>query len=269
MASRRAVQTLSIVAIFTATTVRAQQPPPPPPGPASAADAAHRDSLPAVLIGRVTDSAGVGLAGAEITLMHSDKLRSITSDSGQFRIAGLPAGANVFNVRRLGFEPASFTAVLKSGKTHRATFALTVTAHALPTVAVSDTVIHTHWLDMFERRRSTARGVFFTRDEIVRKGARTGTDIVRSVAGVRLVAMRGGVGNQVVMTRGSGARPCIPSMFVHNMPYSGTLDDFSADDIEAIEVYVGVSEIPAELDKNGRGICGVIVVWTRDPKKML
>ena len=40
-----------------------------------------------------------------------------------------------------------------------------------------------------------------------------------------------------------------------------------ADDIEALEIYVGISEIPAELDKNGKGICGVIVVWTRDPNK--
>jgi hypothetical protein len=69
------------------------------------------------------------------------------------------------------------------------------------------------------------------------------------------------------MTRGNGGRACIPTMYVHNMPYSGVLDDFSADDIEALEVYVGISEIPPELDKNGRGICGVIVVWTRDPKK--
>jgi hypothetical protein len=56
-------------------------------------------------------------------------------------------------------------------------------------------------------------------------------------------------------------------MFYHNTPYSGDLDDFTAEDIEALEVYVGVSEIPPELDKGGKGICGAIVVWTRDPKK--
>ena len=69
------------------------------------------------------------------------------------------------------------------------------------------------------------------------------------------------------MTRGDGARACVPQMFVHNMPYSGTLDDFIAEDIEAVEVYVGISEIPPELDKDGKGICGAIVVWTRDPQK--
>ena len=33
-------------------------------------------------------------------------------------------------------------------------------------------------------------------------------------------------------------------MFVHGLPYSGNFDDFIADDIEALEVYVGISEIP-------------------------
>ena len=70
------------------------------------------------------------------------------------------------------------------------------------------------------------------------------------------------------MTRGAGARTCVPTMYVHGMPYSGTLDDFIADDIEALEVYVGVSEIPPEFDKNGKGhLRTSIVVWTRDPRK--
>ena len=36
-------------------------------------------------------------------------------------------------------------------------------------------------------------------------------------------------------------------------------------DIEALEIYVGISEIPTELDKNGRGICGAIVVSAPRP----
>jgi len=248
-----------LVAGITAIPLRAEQ----------SDTAARRDSVPAVLIGRVIDSAGVGLSGAEISLFQSENLRVVSDDSGSFRFPGIPAGTRVFNVRRLGFEPASFTAVLKPGKTHRATMTLTATAHALPTVAVADTALKTHWLDQFERRRSSSRGTFITREEIVRKNARSGTDIVRSVPGIRLAALRGGAGNQVIMTRGAGARTCVPTMFVHGMPYSGMLDDFVADDIEALEVYVGISEIPPELDKNGRGICGAIVVWTRDPRKPL
>jgi len=254
-----------VVTIFAAafvaagTPVRAQLIP--------VADTARRDSVPATLIGHVVDSAGVGLPGAEITLNKSDKVHAITGDSGEFRIADLPSGTVVFNVRRLGFESASFTAVLKAGRTQRAKFSLTPNPQALPTVAVSDTANKTHWLDDFARRRGSNRGTFITRAEIERKGSRMGTDIVRSVPGVRLVPKRGGVGYQVLMTRGDGPRACVPQMFVHNMAYSGTLDDFIAEDIEAVEVYVGTSEVPAELDKAGRGVCGAIVVWTRDPKK--
>jgi Carboxypeptidase regulatory-like domain/TonB-dependent Receptor Plug Domain len=257
MASHRAVQALCVAATALAAGALGAQKP----------DSTRRDSLPAVLLGRVTDSAGVGLMGAEITLFKSESVRAITGDSGQFRLAGLAAGTSVFNVRRIGFEPASFTAVLRAGRTHRATMVLTASAAPLPTVAVSDTAVSSHWLDAFDRRKTNSRGTFFTRAEIVRKGARMGSDIVRSVPGVRVTPIRGGGGNQVIMTRGSGARACIPTMYVQGLPYSGVLDDFSADDIEALEVYVGVSEIPPEFDKNGKGICGVIVVWTRDPRK--
>jgi len=230
-------------------------------------DSARRDSLPATLIGHVIDSTGIGLPGAEITLNKSDKIHAITGDSGEFRIAGIPPGTVVFNVRRIGFDAASFTAVLKPGKVQRAKFSLTANPQALPVVNVADTASKTHWLDEFARRKGSARGTFITRAEIERRGARSGTDIVRSVPGVRLVAKRGGVGYQVLMNRGDGPRPCVPQMFIHNMPYSGSLDDFIADDVEALEVYTGTSEVPAELDKNGRGVCGAIVVWTRDPKK--
>lgn len=259
MAISRAVPVWPLVAVCAAVRVAAAQQPP--------ADSLHRDSLPAVLIGHVVDSTGAGLAGAEITLVKSDKFRIISGDSGVFRIAGLPAGTDVFNVRRIGYESASFTAVLKPGRTHRATLTLTASAQPLPAVAVADTATQTHWLDEFDRRRSGNRGTFITREQIVHSGARSGTDILRTVPGVRIVPMRRGMGNQVVMNRGSGARTCIPSMFVHGLPYSGTLDDFNADDIEALEVYVGVSEIPPEFDKIGRGVCGAIVIWTRDPNK--
>ena len=257
MAISRAVTVWHLVAVCAAVRVAVAQQP--------LADSARRESLPAVLIGHVVDSTGAGLPGAEITLLKSDKIRTITGDSGAFRIAGLPAGTDVFNVRRIGYEAASFTAVLRPGRIHRATMTLTASPQPLPAVSIADTAPTTHWLDQFERHRSGNRGTFITREQIVRSGARSGTDIVRTIPGIRLVPSRRSGGYQVVMNRGNGAHTCYPAMFVHGLPYSGTLDDFIAEDIEALEVYVGVSEIPPELDKNGRGVCGAIVIWTRDP----
>ncbi|HEY6828883.1 MAG TPA: carboxypeptidase-like regulatory domain-containing protein, partial [Gemmatimonadaceae bacterium] len=121
MAISRAVFGTQLVALcILAGTSRAQQ-----PAQAGVPDSARRDSTPSALIGRVVDSAGVGVPGAEITLSKSDKVHVITGDSGEFRITGLPPGTLVFNVRRIGFESASFTAVLKPGKMHRATFPMT------------------------------------------------------------------------------------------------------------------------------------------------
>jgi hypothetical protein len=267
MTNHRATPSWCVIAALLCASALAGQQPPPVPIPIPVAESTNRDSLPAVLTGRVIDSTGEGLANAEITLNHGDRIYAITGDSGAFRITGLPPGTNVFNVRRIGYEAASFTAVLKPGKAHRATFTLSATAHALATVSVSDTAVETHWLDTFDRRRSTGRGTFITRADIVRKGARNGMDVMRTVPGVRVVPARRGGGNVVVMSRGGGGGQCVPIMYYHNTPYGGTIDDFVADDIEAIEVYIGVSEVPAELDKNGRGVCGAIVVWTRDPRK--
>ncbi len=173
-------------------------------------DTTQRDSIPATLIGHVVDSVGVGLPGAEITLNKSDRVHAITGDSGEFRIAGLPSGAVVFNVRRIGFESASFTAVLKPGKTQRAKFSTDADGpgaarHGGVGYRDKNALARPLRPSQVDQPRHVHR-----RAEIERKGARTGTDVVRTVPGVRLVPRRGGIGNQVVMTRGDGPRQCVP-----------------------------------------------------------
>jgi hypothetical protein len=261
MASLRVVRASLLVA-FTAAfaavggTLQGQLP---------TTDSALRDLPPSTLIGFVTDSAGVGVSGAQISMLPSPQIRAITDSVGAFRMNGLPSGTVVFAVRRLGFQPATFTAVLKAGHVQRGHFPLTAAAHVLPTVSVADTTT-THWLDDFNARRNDHKGgSFITRKDIERRQARTGIDVIREVPGIRLVPSNRSGGYQVIMTRTTN-RPCRPTMYVHGMPYSGTIDDFTADEIEAVEVYVGVSEIPPEFDRIGRGICGVINIWTRDPR---
>lgn len=40
------------------------------------------------------------------------------------------------------------------------------------------------------------------------------------------------------------------------------IDDFLTDRVEAVEIYRGPSETPAELNATG-GLCGAVVIWTR------
>jgi hypothetical protein len=215
----------------------------------------------AKLIGTVTDSSGIPLSRADVWLIAVTSVRTISDDSGHFELGGLPSGSVVFGVRRLGFEEATFTAVLKPGKTHRATFQLTPSVQPLAEVRVRDTI--STWLSVFEQRRAMHRGTFITRKDFANDNLRIATDILRRVPGVQVVPTR--TGTAVTMTRGAGARRCVPQLYVHETPYSGNFDDFTPDDIEALEVYLGISEIPPDLNTMGRPICAAIVIWTREP----
>lgn len=214
------------------------------------------------LVGTVTDTAGVPLSRAEVWLVAVSTLRAISNDSGHFELPGLPAGIVTLGVRRLGFEEATFTATLKAGRTQRARFPLTPSVQSLAEVKVQDTV--SSWLSLYEQRRSMQRGgTFIDRKDFARDNLRVATDILRRVPGVQIVPTRSGTA--VTMTRGAGAKRCVPQLYVHQTPYSGSFDDFTPDDIEALEVYVGIAEIPPDLITMGRPICAAIVIWTREP----
>ncbi len=245
---------LPVAPVLLVRSASAQQP-----------DSARRDSLPATLIGHVVDSAGAAIAGAEISLLRNDQVRAVTNDSGAFRLNGVPSGSNVFAVRRIGYQAATFTAVLKPGRVSRANFPLSIMVQALAPVQVSDTAVVSHWLDEFNARKAQHRGTFITREQIVAANDRMGSDILRTIPGVRVTQNR--TGSTIVLFTRTTTRPCLPTMYVQGMPYTGQLDDFNADDIEAAEVYIGVSEIPPEFDRGNKGICGVVSLWMRDPRR--
>lgn len=211
--------------------------------------------------GIVVDSAGLPLSGAEVRAVGT-ALQIITSDSGVFRVE-LPAGPIVFAVRRLGYEPSTFLATLRSGRTNGVRLVLQATAQALPGVLVAEQREQT-WLRTFNERKEAQQGTFITRADIENARARLTTDLLRRRApSVQVVMTRGGTR---VYMRGNSARRCPPQLFVHTTPYSGEVDDFSPDVVEAIEVYSGSAEVPPELNV-GRATCGAIVIWTRDPKR--
>jgi hypothetical protein len=228
----------------------------------TAGTASAQDSLPLVRVrGVVVDSAGYPVGGAEVRAVGTIFI-VITSDSGFF-LAELPPGPLVFAVRRLGFEPATFLATLKPGRTNGVKLTLRAMAQTLPGVLVAEER-EQGWLRTFNQRRESQQGTFITRAEIEKTRSRLTTDLLRRrVPSVQVVPTR--TGTRVFM-RGNISRRCPPQLFVHTTPYSGDVDDFPPDVIEAIEIYSGSSEMPPELNI-GRALCGAIVIWTRDPKK--
>ncbi len=215
------------------------------------------------LVGRVVDSVNARISGATVELLPARVRRAVSDDSGTFVFDSIPVGLVQLAVRRLGYAPATFTARLRAGRIERVTLELSPVAFELPRQNIVDTVAHP-WLSTFERRRAHDSGVYFTRQEIVRSQVRSMTDLLRRVPGVEIQRTR--LGTRVVFANQFvRARPCVPQMFVHSMNYSGNLDDFSPDDVEALEVYTSISTVPVELQTAQAQSCGAIVIWTREP----
>ncbi len=215
------------------------------------------------LVGRVVDSLAARISGATIELLPDRVRRTVSNDSGTFVLDSVPVGLVQLAVRRMGYAPATFTARLRAGRIERVTLELSPVAFELPRQDVVDTVDHP-WLRTFERRREHDSGIYFTRQDIVRSQVRSTSDLLRRVPGLDVQRTRYGT-RVVLLNNFVRARSCEPQLFVHTMNYSGNVDDFQPDDIEAMEVYPSISTVPVELQTARAQSCGAIVFWTREP----
>jgi hypothetical protein len=111
-----------------------------------------------------------------------------------------------------------------------------------------------------ERRRHAAlRGTVYDRDVLAKSGVRV-SQFVRRVAG-SYVANDGLESSRVVL------RPCFghaqaPAVFVDGSRAAdaiATLDSFMSADLEMIEVYQGVAQLPPEVN----GECSAVFLWTK------
>lgn len=220
----------------------------------------------ATLRGTVVDSAGTPIAGATVSVLPARTLHAVSDDSGRFRVDHVPVGTVKLAVRRLGYEPDTATVELRQGVMEPVRLEMTPTAFLLEAMTITDSVPD-NWLATFNRRRSSGNGYFLTRGDIEHLRPRTTADLLRHVPGLRIE--RGTWGTRVLFMRGGvGAQPCTPQLFVHGMTYEGYVDDFAPDDIEAMEVYIGISTVPVELQSARAHTCGAIVLWMREPPKL-
>lgn len=122
------------------------------------------------------------------------------------------------------------------------------------------------------RRRRHPAGVFVGRAEIERRDPRRTSDLLRGVAGVTPGRPPAGVGRpRVRMDRTPfrpGRRACRVRYFVDGVPMPGDggfrVDDLAPGEVEAVEVYRGVSEVPPRFQRR-EDRCGTVVIWTRAP----
>lgn len=217
------------------------------------------------LVGSIRDSAGHAVPDVEVRL--NGALQSRTDDAGGFRIARIPVGPTTVGVRRLGFAPASTEVMLRTGRIDSLVFSLTAVAASLPSVLVEDEAMtrSRRLLAGFWERRDRGFGAFITRDEIEAKHARDFVELVRNVPSTTVRTVNG---RPVIrFNRNLGGRDCPPQYIVDGMRIEqGSPDEFSPEDVEAIEIYPGPATLPVQFaPRPWSYTCGAIVIWTRLP----
>lgn len=215
----------------------------------------------ASITGRVLSAeTGEPIGGAEIRL-EGTRHGAVTSEDGLFRMESLPRGEHVLTIEYMGAKSKRFRVDLGVRESVNVAFDLEMKVIPVPELEVTvNDDIPVGKLYSFHRRAETHPGYFITREEIEDRSTSRTTDLLRQVPGLDIGAPRLG-GSTVTMSRRDG---CVPDYYVDGARAPGfDMDNLNPVDIAGIEVYRGNSEVPAEFKH--ADICGVIVVWTRDP----
>jgi hypothetical protein len=243
------------------------------------------------LRGVIVSAAGP-VSGAAVRLRSADSaytLGAVSSETGNFEIATVPAGSWTLLVRRIGYSEHTQTIVLGEGGSVELRITLQAIAHPLDTVAVvraaqvPERYGPISRMDEFYRRRARGRGRFYTREDLEESGRSSLTDLLRVVPGARVRTQPGNLADvwftrcstpvrlsqsgrlSAVASGTTGGRVPYVALYVDGVPVDTaslrqTLAELRLADIEAVEVYRGVSELPLEAMGNA---CAAIFVWMR------
>jgi TonB family protein len=217
-----------------------------------------------VVTGMVSDSVGVGIAGANLSVLGISG-QTYSDEQGLFRLQGITPGNQRLVARRIGFRPETLTVAVPADASLDLRIRLQATALRIAPVVIATRGRYTGPLRGFYERRDRGNGHFFTAEDIEKRHPRVVSDLLRSLPGTRITPS----GGQTVITF-RGMR-CTPLIWVDGAPASaGYLDPdiFSVTTLAGIEVYPGPATVPAELTwVRGKSNCGVIAVWTKVPEQ--
>jgi hypothetical protein len=239
------------------------------------------------LVGRVIDDTSARpLGAAQVTLTtHDGRVlqRTETDEVGEFAFDVKDRVSAVrLQVRRLSYKPNT-TPVLHfdDHKFFQLEVRLDPDAILLAPLEVVawSKVEPSPFLESFKERVETGNGYYITRADVEARRPMYTTDLLRDVPGLTLIGSGSGlhpmvsVSGRSTTTQMGGNCPTqiwIDGFLLNRRTIGGAgpTQDFRIDDavspgsIEGIEVYRGLSSVPAEfLNEDAR--CGVIAIWTR------
>lgn len=240
------------------------------------------DTVPARISITVADSTGRRIGGALVRIDSTDW--RATSDSGSVTLTGIVPGRHLLEARAIGYAVSAFHVRLDPndaasvGMTlHRAAAATTlsdVVVNAKADTLKPPAFVQHDWTEGFARRKQlNVGGIFLDQGQIERRGAYKMSQLLGNLPGVEIRQMRNEFGeyNPYIVMRGTSTvrgEKCPISYFLDGHPYqmseNETVDQIiQPHDVQAIEVYTGASQVPAQFKTATSARCGVIVIWSR------
>jgi Carboxypeptidase regulatory-like domain/TonB-dependent Receptor Plug Domain len=231
------------------------------------------------LEGVVRDDSGAVLPGVRVELWDNltrERVRSQETDrGGRFAFRVRQGSGYRLHATRIGYLATDSSLLVPDDRrTLPVEFRLVAQPLGLEAIDVVARARSPAVLNGFQARQRTGMGHYLTREDLDRMRPAMVTDALARVPGVRLESGGGSsFHRRIRMSRSSARGYCPVQVFVDGMlinrgssrmreASSGVDDTVSIDDVEGIEVYRGLSSVPAEfLNEDSR--CGVVVIWTR------
>jgi hypothetical protein len=229
-----------------------------------------------IVYGAVRNAAGIALAGVEVRI-EGTALRTMSSESGEYQLDGVPSGLVTLTARHPGFHPDTKRVNLRPGDTRKVLFALEGIPEELDLVLITAQMDSAVRLREFWGRRMLGLGVFITREDIERRRPQHAFSLFQGIAGIQVVS-GGGEPTKLVTTRRAAAPArlrsvrgavCPMQYYVDGVSMSAemfSIDELTPDMIEAVEIFRGPSEVPVQFRQTDVD-CGLVVIWTREPPR--
>jgi hypothetical protein len=212
----------------------------------------------ASLSGVILGTADAPVEGAEARVRGT--ARSTRTDAkGHYSLAGLPAGTQVLEVRRVGYEVAESSVDLRSEASTTRDVRLRRVIVTLDSMRVVAT--RSKYPEFADHQKLAVGGIFLGPDRIVRERVSFTSDIVAKLPGFRVVQSHG---RGVVYSIRQGT-PCrvnvvIDGVNVLTSDWSAiSVDDVQPIEVGAIEAYRAGEIAPETYDRG----CGAVVIWTK------
>lgn len=246
-----------------------------------------------VVSGSVTDDSSRAIAGA-IVGIQSLGVSATANERGMFVLMVERRGTFTVLTRALGYAPVTREVYLRGGDTVRIDFRMAQSAQQLEpvVVAVDEDPLPRGIMRDFEERRRMGFGRFITRDLLDEREHDSVADLLRGIAGVRMVRRPGSCGGGFAAASGrglaaielspsastsgatcGGGTPLPPACYMTiyldgirlwapGSPDPPDLNQLRNTMYEGVEIYRGPSELPTRYSGTGSA-CGAVLLWTR------